>query len=168
MNRISDPVVIGVISSPHGIHGTVRVRPTGSGNHFREGIEPIVDGVRRRILRSRETPKGFLLDLEGVADRAHAKTLKGKDLILDHTDLDAPEEGEFYVSDLVGLRAVDEGGNDVGVVAETFETPAHEVLVVRVAGRTDSAGEHYVPFTLEHVPEVDPEGGCIVIRPPEE
>lgn len=168
MEGFSDPVVIGIIGSPHGVRGTVRVRPAGSGNHLREDIEPFVDGVRRRILRVRETPKGFLLDLEGFAGRPDAKTLRGKELILDRSELDEPDEDEVYVSDLIGLRALDESGNEIGAVAETFETPAHEVIVVRGESEADQAVEHYVPFTLEHVPEVDLAGRRIVIRVPEE
>lgn len=164
----ADPVVIGTIGAPHGVSGTIRVRPTGAGVHLREDIEPFVDGVRRRILRARETPKGFLVDLEGFAERPDAKTLRGKDLILDRSELDEPDEDEAYVSDLMGLRAVDESGSDIGAVAETFETPAHEVLVVRGESVAGEAVEHYVPFTLEHVPEVDLQGRRIVIRLPEE
>jgi 16S rRNA processing protein RimM len=158
----SDPVVIGVIVAPHGVRGTVRVRPPGSGRHLREGVEPVVAGRRRRISRVRETPKGFLVDLEGVGDRWGAAAFRGEELVLDRRELDAPEEGEFYVQDFVGLRAISDTGEVVGTVVETFETPAHEVLVVRKGG-----GVLYVPFTLEHVPEVDLDAHRVVVRPPE-
>jgi 16S rRNA processing protein RimM len=158
-----DPVVIGVVLAPHGVGGTVRVRATGSGRHLREGVEPLVAGRRRRISRVRETPKGFLLDLEGVEDRSGAAAFKGEELVLDRRELDAPEEGEFYVGDLVGLRAVDDAGGIFGTVEETFETPAHEILVVRKEG----VPPLYVPFTREHVPRVDLEARCVVVRPPE-
>ena len=62
----------------------------------------MVAGMRRRISAARQTPKGFLLDLEGVESRADAKPLGGEQLLLDREELDAPEEGEFYVADLVG------------------------------------------------------------------
>jgi 16S rRNA processing protein RimM len=160
----SDPVVIGVVLAPHGLRGTLRVRATGSGRHLREGVEPVVAGRRRRILHVRRTPKGFLVDLEGVEDRAGAAALKGEDLVLDRSELDVPGEDVFYVGDLVGLRAMNEAGEVVGFVEETFETPAHEVLVIR---KEEGAPVLYVPFTLEHVPEVDLEGGMVVVRPPE-
>jgi 16S rRNA processing protein RimM len=160
----SDPVVIGVVLAPHGVRGTIRVRATGSGRHLREGVEPVVAGRRRRISRVRRTPKGFLVDLEGVEDRAGAHAVNGADLVLDRSELDAPEEGEFYVGDLVGLGAMNEAGEVVGIVEETFETPAHEVMVIR---KEEGAPVLYVPFTLEHVPEVDLEGGVVVVRPPE-
>lgn len=163
MERLPDPVVIGVAGPPHGVRGTIRVRPSGSGRHLREGVEPLIAGTRRRILRSRETPKGFLVDLEGVGDRSEAARLRGEELLLDRSELDAPEEGEFYIADLVGLAAVDESGEKIGEVFATFETPAYEVLVVRTED-----GELYVPFTHEHVPEVSLEHGRLVARPPRE
>jgi 16S rRNA processing protein RimM len=160
----SDPVVIGVVVAPHGVRGTLRVRATGSGRHLREGVEPVVAGRRRRISRVRSTPKGFLVDLEGVENRAGAAAFKGEDLVLDRSELDAPGEGAFYVVDLVGLGAMNEAGEVVGIVEETFETPAHEVMVIR---QEEGDPVLYVPFTLEHVPEVDLEGGAVVVRPPE-
>ena len=142
----------------------MRVRATGSGRHLRKGAEPVVAGRRRRISRVRRTPKGFLVDLEGVEDRVGASAFKGEELVLDRSELDAPGEDVFYVGDLVALRAMNEAGEDVGIVEETFETPAHEVLVIR---KEEGAPVLYVPFTLEHVPELDLERGVVVVRPPE-
>jgi 16S rRNA processing protein RimM len=163
LNGFSDAVVIGIVAAPHGVRGTVRVKAPGSGRHLREGVEPVIKGERRRILVARETPKGFLVDLEGVGDRDLAASLRGAELLLDREELDVPEEEEFYVGDLVGLSAYDGAGTYIGKVADLFETPAHEVLVVR----DGPAVEHYVPFTFEHVPTVDLEGDRIVMNLPE-
>lgn len=162
MDGLSDPVAIGVVVGTHGVRGTLRVRALGSGKHLRKGIQPVVAGVKRSISAARETPKGFLIDVAGIGSREDASFLKGEELLLDRGDLDATEEGEFYVSDLVGLTAIDDAGEVLGAVDDTFETAAHEVLVVR---RGDE--DFYVPFTLEHVPELDLESGRVVIRPPE-
>jgi 16S rRNA processing protein RimM len=159
---LADPVPIGVVVGPHGVRGTLRVRTFGSGRHLREGMEPVMGGAKRRISAARETPKGFLVDVEGVGSREAASSLRGEELLIGRGDLDPPEEGEFYVADLVGLTAIDDGGKVVGVVSDSFETAAHEVLVVR-RGPQDI----YVPFTLEHVPNVDLESRRVVIRPPE-
>ena len=161
-SRLIDPVAIGFVAAPHGVRGTLKVKAPGSGRHLRKGVEPLVNGVRRRILAARETPKGFLVDLEGVKSREDAARLRGTELLLDREELDAPEEEEFYVGDLLGLPVYDEGGTHLGSVAEVFETPAHEVLVVR----DESDEEHYVPFTLEHVPKVDLEGDRVVVNLP--
>ena len=165
MDGLSDPVAIGVVIGPHGVRGTLRVRALGSGRHLRRDSEPVVAGVRRRISNSRQTPKGFLLDLEGIESRADVYAVRGEEMYLDRDELDAPEEGEFYVADLVGLVAVNEAGQVIGTVEDTFETGAHEVLVVR---EVDGGQSIYVPFTLEHVPGLDLEAGRVVIRPPED
>ena len=164
----SDPVVIGFVAAPHGTRGTLKVRPAGSGRHLREGVEPVIGGRRVRISQVRQTPKGFLVDLEGVGDRSQAAALRGEELRLDRRELDAPEEGEFYVADLVGLTAMNDGGGVVGVVEQTFETPAHEILVIRNEGEPALPEHYYVPFTAEHVPELDLRAGRLVVRPPEE
>jgi 16S rRNA processing protein RimM len=164
MDGLNDPVPIGVVVAPHGVRGTLRVRALGPGKHLRKDTEPMVAGVRRRISAARQTPKGFLVDLEGIESRTDAGSLKGEEILLDRDELDAPEEGEFYVADLVGLTAVNDAGEKLGVVDDTFETAAHEVLVVS----EESAGQTlYVPFTLEHVPELDLGSRRVVIRPPE-
>ena len=164
MDELSDPVAIGVVLAPHGVRGTLRVRALGAGRHLRKGKVPVLAGVRRRISAARQTPKGFLLDFDGIENRSDAQLLGGEELLLDREELDAPEEGEVYVADLVGLTAVDDAGEVVGAVVETFETAAHEVLVVR---QERDRQDLYLPFTLEHVPELDLQKGRIVIRPPE-
>ena len=162
--RLVDPVVIGVVVAPHGVRGTLKVRAFGSGEHIRKNMAPVIAGARRKIFAVRQTPKGFLVEVEGVLNREGARSLQGAELMLDRDELDAAGEGEYYVADLVGLTAVSEAGEILGTVEDTFETAAHEVLVVR----DKDDGDFYVPFTLEHVPELDPEAGRITIRPPEE
>jgi 16S rRNA processing protein RimM len=163
MEELSDPVAIGVVLAPHGVRGTLRVRALGAGKHLRTGTEPVVAGMRRRISAVRKTPKGFLLNLEGIESRGGARSLTGQEILLDRDELDVPEDGEFYVADLVGLTVVNDEGEVVGTIEDTFETAAHEVLVVREARDRQ---ELYLPFTLEHVPEVDLEAERLLIRPP--
>ncbi|CAN5897435.1 hypothetical protein BH23ACT11_BH23ACT11_02210 [soil metagenome] len=123
----------------------------------------MLDGVRHRILHVRATPKGYLVDLDGISDRGQAGALRGKELILDRSELDVLEEDEFYVGDLVGMTAVDENGVSRGIVEEVLETPAHEILLIR-----DGQNELYVPFTITQVPHVDSEERSLTIVPLEE
>lgn len=163
MEELSDPVIIGFIGAPHGVRGTLRVRAAGTGQHLRKGVEPVIDGVRRHILHVRPTPKGYLVDLEGINDRLQAAELRGKELVLGRVELDDLDEGEFYVGDLIGMTALDESGSSLGTVDEVIETPAHEILVLR---KQDE--ELYVPFTIEHVPRVDLEHRSLTAIPPVE
>lgn len=156
-------MVVGVISAPHGVRGTLRVKPAGDGRHLREGLAPVLNGSRHRIITSRPTPKGFLLDFDEFNDRSEVEALRGKELTLDRSELDAPDKDEVYVADLVGLEVFDGSGEKLGTVAETFPTAAHEILAVRKSNAPDL----YLPFTVEHVPELDLEAGRITANPPE-
>jgi 16S rRNA processing protein RimM len=164
VKHLADPVVIGVIAAPHGVRGTVRVRAPGSGRHLRKGVEALVNGQRRRILASRQTPKGFLVDLEGVDSRDLAASLRGYELVLDREELDAPDEEEFYVGDLVGLEVYDDTGTYIGSVVDILDTPAHEIILVQNDG---AATEQYIPFSREHVPTIDLEERRILVSLPE-
>lgn len=155
--------MIGVIAAPHGVRGTLRVKPVGNGRHLREGVAPVLNGSRHRIITSRPTPKGFLIDFDEFTDRSEVEALRGVELTLDRSELDEADEGEVYVSDLVGLEVFGGSGEKLGTVAETFPTAAHEILIIRDA----DAPELYLPFTLEHVPDVDLVAGRITAQPPE-
>jgi 16S rRNA processing protein RimM len=131
-------------------------------------VEPFISGARHRILEVRETGKGFLLDLEGVGSREDAEALRSGELKLDRSELDDTAEDEFYVEDLIGLAAFSESGEMLGTVSEVFDSPAHEVLVIRSEpGESGDISELLVPFTSEHVPDVELDTGRIVARPPE-
>jgi 16S rRNA processing protein RimM len=160
---LEDPVVIGVVGAPHGVGGTLRVSATSDGRHLREGVEPLLNGERRRILHARQTAKGFLVDLEGIESREDAQALRHADVLLDRCELDELGKDEFYVGDLIGLTALDVNGDEVGYITDAFPTPAHEILVIE-RGRQ----EFLVPFTEEHVPEVRLGEGRLLVNLPEE
>lgn len=163
MEKLTDPVIVGFIGAPHGVRGTVRVKAAGTGQHLRKDMAPLLNGARKRILNVHQTPKGYLVDLEGVNDRSQAAALGGEELLLDRSELDDLEEGEFYVGDLIGMTAADESGTSLGVVEEVIENPAHEILLIR-----NENEELYLPFTLEHVPRVDLKLRTLTVAPPVE
>lgn len=78
--------------------------------------EPATVTVSRRVGRGRRAIK-----LDRPVER-------GTELAVRRSDLPPPEEGAFYVADLVGLDVVDERGRRVGVVREVSPGPANDVL----------------------------------------
>jgi 16S rRNA processing protein RimM len=105
-----------------------------------------------------------LLGFSGVSDRDAAESLRGTTLLTAATDLpDLVDEDEFYDYQLIGLRAVDSAGADLGVVTDVLHAPAAPVLEVR---RPDGSTE-MVPFVSAIVPVVDVAAGRLVIDPPD-
>jgi len=105
-----------------------------------------------------------LASIDGIADRDAAEALKGVRLYVARVRLPEPEEDEFYREDLVGLRAELADGTELGTVASVEDYGAGDVIEIARAG----ARPILLPFTDAAVPEVDIEGGRIVVAPPEE
>ena len=111
-------------------------------------------------------PVGFFVD---VADRTAAESLVKAILWIDQDPDEAAEPDAWYDHQLVGLDVVREG-ETVGVIDRLEHLPAQDLLVVRLGPSTGSGGadrEVLVPFVRALVPEVDVEGGRVVVTPPD-
>jgi len=73
------------------------------------------------------------------------------------SDLPPPQENEFYWSDLIGLKAVNREGVELGQVDSLLETGAHDVLVIK------GKREYLIPFVATFVGKVDVAGGVIEV-----
>ena len=98
--------------------------------------------------------------LEGVEDRTEAETLVRAILWVDQDQDEPAEPDAWYDHQLVGLDVVREG-SVVGKVARVDHFPAQDLLIVKAGDR-----EVMVPFVAAIVPEVDVEGGRIIVTPP--
>lgn len=100
---------------------------------------------------------------EGVDDRTAAEELVKAILWIDQDTADAPAEDDaWYDHQLVGLDVVRDG-ETVGRVVRVDHFPAQDLLIVRPSGEDR---EVLVPFVSAIVPEVDIEGGRVVVTPP--
>jgi 16S rRNA processing protein RimM len=157
-------VQVARIGKPHGIRGevTVQVLTDAPEERFVPGTEFIVEPASSGPLTlegARWNKDILLLSFAEVPDRNRAEQLRGVKLYLETEDLEDDDEG-WYEHELVGL-AVRVDGRDVGTVAALQTMPVQDLLVLDTP-----MGEVLVPFVEEIVPEVDVEGGFIVLVPP--
>ena len=103
-----------------------------------------------------------LARVEGVADRDAAARLTGTRLYAERDRLPPPDEEEYYLADLIGLRAETEAGESLGAVRAVEDHGAGVFLVL------EGPPERLVPFTRAVVPVVDLAGGRVVVVPPDE
>ena len=78
--------------------------------------------------------------------------------------LPPPEDDEFYLADLVGLRVETAEGQVLGAVRGVQDFGAGDLLEVKPEG----GPSFWLPFTREAVPEVDIAGGRLLAVPPAE
>ncbi len=71
-----------------------------------------------------------LAKLAGVGVREEALKLKGAGIAVPREAFAAPEEGQYYYADLVGLDVVNVAGERLGQVAALTSNGAHDVMEV--------------------------------------
>lgn len=154
-------VLVGEIGRPHGVRGLVRLRAFTADPAAIASYGPLTDESGERRYELALLADG-LARVEGVADRAAAARLTGTRLYVERAALPPPEEDEFYLADLIGLRAETAAGGPLGRVRSVEEHGAGVFLVL------DGPPERLVPFTRACVPVVDTAAGKVVVEPPEE
>src|SRR5262249_48596859 len=132
----ADHLAVARIVKAHGIRGELRVLPLAEGSRALDDVAEVVvaplGGPARsyRVRRCHPVDTGWVLELDGIADRDAAEALRGARIDVARGALElAP--GEFFVADLVGCQAVDLAGGALGQVAEVLSMPAQDVLVLR-------------------------------------
>jgi 16S rRNA processing protein RimM len=135
LSKSSSKIEIAKLLKPHGIRGEIKVK-LFSDNYDafcdREFAYIRQDGAYRRITYTavRVAPPFVYILIEGVNSRNDAETYSGVLLYLDRVDFDEPDDGEYYVCDLVGLRVVDEKGEKLGTLKDVLQHGAADVYVV--------------------------------------
>ena len=96
--------------------------------------------------------KGLIAHFKGVDDRDIAQTYCQSDCVVANSQLPTLDEGEYYWSQLTGLRVVSEYNGDrqfLGKVQHLVETGANDVLVVRGCKGSIDERERLIPFVPE-------------------
>ena len=144
------------------MRGIVRVRSHTADPDDLTAYGPLSDaaGTRRFALSVTGHVKGLLLArIEGVEDRNTAEALRGTDLHIARAALPPTEGEEYYHVDLLGLRAESTDGDALGRVSAIHDHGAGPIVEIQPPDGPSAL----IPFTREHVPTVDIEGGRLVV-----
>ena len=116
------------------------------------------------ILSGRPQQGALIARCAEAPTREAAEALKGLELYVPRSALPPPEEDEFYVADLIGLRAVTPDGAELGTIKDVANFGAGDLLEIA----PPHGPTWYLAFTEEAVPEVRIEEGYVVAGRPEE
>ena len=127
-------LAVGRITRPHGVRGELRVEVlTDYPEHLAERKVLYVGSQHRlyKVLGLRFHRDAALLTLEGCDDRNAAEALRGLLVEVPIEDAVPLEDDEYYHFQVVGMQVETDEGEALGEVAEVFEAPgANDVLVV--------------------------------------
>ena len=162
-------VLLGRFGAPHGVRGEIRLQSFTGDPLAIGGYGALTDksGAKTFKLHSvRPQGKDMLVArVEGVSERSGAEALTGVELYIPRERLPPPDEDEFYLADLIGLRAETRAGETIGMVVALRNFGAGDILEISPA----AGGETLMfPFTKAVVPVVSVAEGRVVIEPPEE
>ena len=119
---------MGRVAGSYGVRGWIRVeRPEAALAHCGKWW---IGGEEYAVEETKEHSGALLARLEGLASRETALKLKGLEVAVRREALPEPEQGKYYLTDLVGLEVVNEQGQALGVVKRMFTNGAQEVMEV--------------------------------------
>ena len=172
----SDPayLVVGHLNKVHGTKGELFVWPLTDypGSTFAPGVilylgdeqgdQP--DASRPTLVMEAVRPfrRGFLIKVNGVTTRTEAEHLVGRYIFRPTRELAALEEGELFYHQLLGMRVLTAGGEEVGKIVEVYELAPADLLAVR-----GPEGTRHIPFLKSIIQEIDTDAGTMIIDPPE-
>lgn len=161
-----DRVLLGEIGAAQGLKGEVRLRsytqdPTAIARY---GALDDEHGRKIEIESLRVTPKALIARIKGVTTREGAEALANTKLYVARNRLPERDEEEWYHADLIGLTVVNAGGAPIGTVIAVQNFGAGDLIEIKPSAGGPTV---LVPFTRDAVPEVDVEGGRLVLVPPQ-
>jgi len=156
-------VPLGVVIGAHGVRGELRVKLHNPGSEVLDRRKSIVlrDGAamtEHRVSARRRHQDMLLITIDGCDDRDAAIALRGREVCVPRDQLPQLAPGEYYLLDLVGLRAQRPDGQGIGNVESVIPYPTVDALRVRT-----EAGVVEVPVLAPYFVEARVADGVIVL-----
>ena len=144
----------GKILTTHGIKGDLKVKSYSDFDRFYKGARLYIlhgeDYVMVKVIKATEFNGNYLVRFEGLEDINLVEKYHGDEIYISELDRnDDLDDDEYYYTDLIGKRLVNQNGEDRGVVVDINELPQAKYLVVNYKDKN-----HLIPFIDEFIGEV--------------
>jgi len=156
-------LLLGTIVKPQGVRGELKLRhETDDPARFAE-LDTVYmkhgDAYRPvRVLGARVSGNDAFLTLEGVTDRDAAEALRDVQLYIDRDHARELADNEVFIADMLGIRAVDTLGREVGTLKDVLQNGGADVLVFDTP-----RGPMMAPFLKRLVVTLDVAAGRMVL-----
>lgn len=112
-----------------------------------------------KFVEGKRHGKSVIAKIAAIDDTDEAAKIIGAEIGIPRAALPEPSEGQFYWSDLEGMRVIDQDGAALGRVSYLLETGADDVMVLQ------GERERLIPFVMEKiVKSVDLDKREIVVK----
>ena len=166
-------LVVGLITSPHGINGKIKVK---SLSDFEERF---TKPGKRWLQKQNEAPREmeltsgfkkpgkelFIITFKNINNRNQAENLKGYKVLVQIDSMPQLNKEEYHLTELVNLKVKISENKTLHIIGKVInlENEKNNLLVIQLL---KNKKEILVPFVKEIVPIVDIKKQFIVITPP--
>lgn len=139
---MEDLLQVGVITNTHGVRGEVKVFPTtDDSNRFKKLKQIIMDTGKEQIELEITQVKFFknlvILKFKGIDNINDVEKYKGNGLFVTRKDAIKCSKDEYFIADLIGIKAVTEDGKEIGEIVEVLQTGANDVYIIKRPGKKE-------------------------------
>ena len=166
-------LIVGLITSCHGINGQVKVR---SLSDFEERfLKPGMRWVQKekehpakiKLISGYRQPgkETYIIKFQGVSTRNHAEKLKQHKILVKTNQLPKLKEEEFHLLELVDLQVKILENEELKVIGKVInlDNEKNNLLVIEIFKNKKKA---LIPFVKEIVPIIDIKNNFLLINPP--
>ena len=166
-------LVVGLITSCHGINGQVKVK---SLSDFEERF--LKPGMRW-LQKENESPsktklnsgfkqpgkETFVIKLQGINNRDHAEQLKKNKILVKTNKLPKLKKEEYHLLELINLEVKTRENDELKIIGKVInlENEKNNLLVIELFNNQKKV---LIPFVKEIVPLVDIKNNFLIINPP--
>ena len=166
-------LVVGLITSPHGINGKIKVK---SLSDFEERF---TKPGKRWIQKAKEIPKEleltsgikqpgkecFIISFKGINNRNQAENLKQYKVLVKVEDIPKLNKEEYHLIELMNLKVKILVNNQLQIIGEVvnLENEKNNLLVIKLL---KNQKEILIPFVREIIPTIDIKNKFLIITPP--
>jgi 16S rRNA processing protein RimM len=129
-----DYLIVGTITSPHGVKGEVKVYPqTDDVTRFKKCKELYLNTGKEykllHVVSVKYSGQFVILKFEEFNSMNEVEGLRKKELLVDRAHAVKLKKDEYFIADLIGLN-VYAGERFVGKIKDVIETGANDVYVI--------------------------------------
>lgn len=154
---------MGRFAKPHGVRGWIKVVS------FADPVESLLDyktwQIKHRNASQIVTIQNgkihglfLIVKLEEIEDPETAKHYTNDLIAIEREALPSLNKGEYYWSDLIGLRVISVNGLHLGTVTSLIETISNDILIVQ-----NRDCERMIPYISQVIKSVNVEENNVVV-----
>ena len=168
-----DWLVIGVVTSSHGVAGKLNIK---SLSDFKERFtKPGMRWIQKhneepipcKLISGFQKPgkESFIISLEGIKNKNEADNLKKYKLLVKSNDIPKLKDNEFHLNQLLDLDVKLFVEGEIKIIGKVVDliTENNNLLVIRLLQNNKNV---LIPFVKEIVTTIDRKNKYLVINPP--